>query len=79
MIVGCYVLDLYCDSGRKDKDHAGILGHVTGHLLRPAQITAEHGSQARATARKRGWLLKRDGTAICPSCRASEKEEARHA
>jgi len=55
---GCYSLDLYCD--RKSDEH--------GWNEFPHQYTDEVGSRCRAEARKAGWIIKRDGSSICPKC-----------
>lgn len=55
---GCYSLDLYCD---KQSD-----AHAYGEF--PHQYTSERGSEARATARRAGWIVRRDGSSICPKC-----------
>jgi hypothetical protein len=60
VIVGCYVLDLYCD----DPNCPDQRFHTT-----PSQFTDETGSGARAEARRAGWRLNLDdGTALCPKC-----------
>jgi len=58
MIVGCYTLDLYCDQ-KNDK-------HVHGEF--PHTFTAEHGSNCRSRAKRKGWILTHAGNAICPKC-----------
>lgn len=75
MWVGCYCLDLYCenytDTSQFTQDAAGRLVDAVGHEFRgyPRQYTAETGTECRSRARKAGWLLRRDGTALCPLCR----------
>lgn len=74
MWIGCYSLDLYCDCAGTTYDYredgSGKLidnnGHVYGEF--PHQYTAELGAACRSLARKAGWILKRDGSAICPKC-----------
>lgn len=66
MIVGCYTLDLYCDT--PDCPNATCRYAGGGERAPPAQFTAEFGSVCRERARKRGWTLKRDGRAFCPDC-----------
>lgn len=59
---GCYSLDLYCDNftGAKDEVH--------GFGKFPWQYTAETGGECRSEARKAGWIVRGDGSAICPKC-----------
>ena len=61
---GCYTLDLYCDMAESviypDKVHE------YGEF--PKTYTAEFGSECRKMARKDGWIIRRDGTVICPKC-----------
>jgi hypothetical protein len=57
MQTGCYSLDLYCDV---QAPHP--------YKTFPVTYTAEHGSTCRRGARRDGWILKRDGRSICPSC-----------
>jgi hypothetical protein len=59
MQTGCYSLDLYCDV-------------QTPHPYKafPVTYVAERGPTCRSHARRSGWILKRDGRAICPSCAA---------
>ena len=58
MWAGCYALDLYCD--RENPAHA--------YNEFPHQFTDEMGSRCRAAARTAGWIIHRDGSAICPKC-----------
>ena len=58
MIAGCYVLDLYCDKESRQHEFHEF----------PHQYHEEHGSTRRRMARKDGWILSKDGTAICPKC-----------
>ena len=74
MIVGGYVLHLYCDSGRTDLDHKHVPGHKHGEGAVPVEVTAETGPQARAAARRIGWKLDLDtGRASCPVCSGKRK------
>ncbi len=58
MIAGAYTLDLYCD--KKNSEHAyDEFPHIYVH---------EFGSTCRRFARKAGWLLGKNGIAICPKC-----------
>ncbi len=62
---GIYALDLYCD---KQND---------AHKYRefPHQVTHEKGSVCRAKARKAGWIIRNDGTAICPKCSGKKSQK----
>jgi hypothetical protein len=82
MQVGCYSLDLYCDNDGDGKDFSyqtpdkpSFLtdkhGHVWGEF--PKNYTDELGSRCRRSARRAGWILKKDGTAICPKCSRKKK------
>ncbi len=62
MWAGCYTLDLYCEN--YDPKNRGV--HDWNEF--PHQFTNELGSVCRAKARKEGWIIKKDGTAICPKC-----------
>ena len=66
MIVGGYTLDLYCDL----KDCV----HRYDPNWHPAQYVAELGTSCRKQARQDGWLLSRDGTAMCADCRREPDE-----
>jgi hypothetical protein len=56
---GCYSLDLYCDND-------GAPAHLWGEF--PHQYHHELGSVCRDRARRAGWLMRRDGTSLCPKC-----------
>ena len=79
MWMGTYTLDLYCDrAGPSDAykdDGAGGLTDVHGHTWNefPRTYTHESGSKARTRARKAGWILQRNGDAICPKCSGKRK------
>lgn len=71
MIVGCYVLDLYCDNQGDYPD--GI--HEYNEF--PRSYHDEFGSKCRKAARRDGWKLNlKEGTAICPKC--NEKKNAKN-
>jgi hypothetical protein len=55
---GCYALDLYCDNTSGDHDFSEF----------PKQYTGELGTTCRANARKAGWIIRGDGSCICPKC-----------
>lgn len=67
MIVGAYVLNVYCRN------------YWSHPIERPkAEYVSEFGSNARAQARHDGWVLLMDkGEAICPKCAKAMKEAAR--
>jgi hypothetical protein len=67
MWVGCYVLDLYCENKKKYPD--GIHEHDEF----PHTYTSEKGSKARAKARKAGWIVRLNKTALCPKCSGKVK------
>lgn len=61
MMAACYTLDLYCDN-------EADAGNVHRWNEFPHQFTDELGSECRKEARKKGWLIKRNGDVICPKC-----------
>lgn len=61
MWAGAYSLDLYCEN---DALNDGI--HTYSEF--PHQYVEELGSTCRAKARRDGWIVNSDGTAICPKC-----------
>lgn len=66
---GCYALDLYCDDQRPETPGDGKLTdgvHKWDEF--PHQYTGEYGSKVRSRARRAGWIIRNDGTAICPKC-----------
>lgn len=63
MIAEGYSLYLYCDHTR----HAGP-------RMPPAEFYADDRKSARASARKDGWVFRRDHTVICPACRKMPPE-----
>jgi uncharacterized Zn finger protein (UPF0148 family) len=78
MWAGGYSLDLYCENagGRRFEWVDGVLLDEFGHSPTefPHQFNDEHGSVCRQMARKAGWQVNKDGTAICPKCTRREKE-----
>lgn len=58
MLAGCYFLHLYCDA-KNPKHRFGEFPH---------EYTDELGSVCRKMARKDGWKINKDGTALCPKC-----------
>ena len=63
MWAGCYSLDLYCETGNN--------AHKWDEF--PHNYTDEKGSVCRAAARKAGWIIRRNGDAICPKCNPKNK------
>lgn len=76
MIVGCYVLDLYCDGGEQPHHGYREFPHEFGR-------DCDTGAEARNLARGMGWLLDLKSIpqrALCPSCvKAGVKLPARGA
>ena len=64
MILGCYVLQLYCDSNK-------------GHRINKnnyEEYTGETRSEAEEVARAEGWkLYETNDKAICPICNKEEQ------
>lgn len=67
MWAGTYVLDLYCENSQGG---GGELVDKHGHKYDefPHQYMGESGSNCRMRARRAGWIIGRDGSAICPKC-----------
>jgi len=61
MQVGCYSLHLYCEN-------YSVADGIHNYGEFPHEYAHEYGSRCRADARRDGWLLKRDGRALCPKC-----------
>lgn len=65
MIVGCYLLSLYCDATAVPAGR-----HVFAEF--PHDFTSEFGSTCRRKARRAGWKLDlKTGMALCPKCAAA--------
>lgn len=70
MIVGCYTLDLYCDTPGCRMGRCFYTGDST---TPPFQTTAETGAECRTKARRAGWRLDlKNGLARCPKCQKAE-------
>jgi hypothetical protein len=67
---GCYLLHLYCDNYSVQN-----LGEHRYNEF-PHSYTDEYGARCRADARRDGWILKRNGGAICPKCAKRLKSKA---
>lgn len=59
---GSYEMDLYCDH------YAGCYDEVHGYRPFPHQYHGETRGDVARQARRRGWVLHKDGTATCPKC-----------
>lgn len=66
MWAGMYGLDLYCEKFKGGGELVDEHGHRYNEF--PHQYTNELGSVCRAQARRDGWIIRNDGTAICPKC-----------
>ncbi len=65
MIVGSYVLQLYCQEDNPEH----------GRDEFPHEYTAEFGAACRKAARQEGWILNlKEHTAICPKCKEKSDE-----
>lgn len=76
MQAGSYTLHLYCDNVVKDEAgnvvEYGLDGiHDFGQL--PNEFFGDNRGDCVAQARRRGWLLKRDGRDFCPRCSGKVK------
>lgn len=72
MIVGCYTLDVYCESPVK------ICQDQRSPVFRYkcfGQFTGQTERECRAKAKRAGWVL-RDGRVRCPPCAKSEEPDA---
>jgi hypothetical protein len=72
MIVGCYTLDLYCRNyipGNVPHNFTPVCmaADAYGPKHQAFQFTGHTLAQAKAQARKAGWMF-RDGDAECPWC-----------
>lgn len=69
---GCYTLDLYCDRVGENLPGDSTDGRHTWNEF-PHEYVDEHGSACRAKARRDGWIIKNNGTAICPKCSGKDR------
>lgn len=73
MIVGGYDLHLYCDNVPEGPWSPEEI-HGFNEFPHTDFGSFETGAQARALARKKGWLLNlAQGTALCPKCNPRSK------
>lgn len=68
MIVGCYALHLYC----ANTTTSGGQGCKTPSHVFPAEFTGRNEREARAHARKKGWVF-RSGECFCAECAKDKK------
>jgi len=70
VIVGCYVLDLYCDND----DCPSAEGRHRGGKNEPDQFTGPSKRYCYRDAKKAGWKIsdKRDA-AYCPDCKGKAR------
>lgn len=71
MIVGCYSMHLYCDTGNTEAGMPGDDGNTTPHdWERPgtAEFTGTSEADCKRQAVALGWRFTRDRRAICPMC-----------
>jgi hypothetical protein len=75
MIVGGYILDLYCDN--KDKHmtlEAGRYYLIEGWIYIGNQFVGETYSECAREARQAGWLVNRTkDKCLCKYCKGSKK------
>ena len=73
MIVGCYVLDLYCDNKQcrtNERSHRGGPNE-------PAQYTGPNKRYCYREARGDGWKISdKDGTAHCAECKQPPRKRS---
>lgn len=65
MIVGCYSMDLYCDTGHNATGMASMREY---QLAQRHQYTGKTEAECKREARKDGWLFRRDGRVFCRVC-----------
>lgn len=63
MIVGCYSMDLYCDTNHSQGASSREYG-----LAQRDQYTGRTEGACKKEARKDGWLFRRNGKVYCPAC-----------
>jgi hypothetical protein len=76
VIVGGYTLDLYCDDPRHTANYRMSIGRP-GDLSLDAEFTGETYGECARQARRKGWMLSRDGTrCLCPGHSRKRKKAA---
>jgi hypothetical protein len=70
MIVGCYSMHLYCDTGNAKPGYPGDSGNSPHNHARPgfAEFTGPTEGDCKRQARKQGWRFSRDNKVYCPIC-----------
>lgn len=71
MIVGCYSMHLYCDTGNDEPGMPGDNGNPTPHDYRDegnAEFTGRTEADCIRQAKALGWRFTRNKRAICPRC-----------
>lgn len=74
-VIGCYTLDLYCDTG--GDPYGGTCPQHRPGVQRLVQFTGRTEADCLKQARRRGWTFKAGATlAICPSCSQSARPKS---
>lgn len=71
MIAGTYTLHLYCDNISDEEKHRGGYYDFDDGTKFPEEFVADGKDcyhSVRRMAKKAGWKLNRNNTAICPKC-----------
>lgn len=72
-------IELHCDNQSPATDPCGRIACVSGRGDQPGDITMTHPSATlnalKARARKRGWVIEKDGRMTCPVCVAYWKAQ----
>lgn len=69
-VIGCYVLDLYCDAEFKRG--------INLNDASPATFTGPRREDAIRTARQQGWIVNEArNRAVCPACSGKKMVENR--
>lgn len=80
MIVGGYLLDLYCDNEDAPEQHYKAPYNPQAHQFRefPHQYTGETRAECVRQARAEGWLIGKTRQ-LCPKCNRRVQKEKRDA
>lgn len=65
--IGCYTMDLYCDTIDWDNDVCEI-DDIHEFREFPVTYNSATSGRCRSAAKKDGWLFKRNGKVFCPKC-----------
>lgn len=70
MIVGCYSLHLYCDTGNAKPGMTGDGGNSPHGFDNPGfgEFTGPTEGDCKRQARNQGWRFGRDSRVFCPTC-----------